>query len=56
LVVRDHVPVETDISTTPSDELDSDADKGVDATTAILPEEKEKFAAAKTSVGRDAAM
>lgn len=52
LVVRDHVPVEeknTRSLDTPNAELESDVEKTADVSTIILPEEKEKFAAAQTT-------
>ncbi|KAI0876806.1 MFS general substrate transporter [Hypoxylon argillaceum] len=52
LVVRDHIPVEeknTGSLDTPNAELESDVEKTADVSTIILPEEKEKFAAAQTT-------
>ncbi|KAI0394694.1 MFS general substrate transporter [Xylariaceae sp. FL0594] len=48
LVVRDHTPVETQKVQESSTELESDTEKSIEATTVILPEEKEKFAVGKT--------
>ncbi|KAI8944414.1 MFS general substrate transporter [Xylaria longipes] len=57
LVVRDHVPVEAksaNDTTIQNAELNSDVEKTAEASVVILPNEKEKFVSAETSVGRAA--
>ncbi|KAI0201428.1 MFS general substrate transporter [Astrocystis sublimbata] len=60
LVVRDHVPVEVkpataaEPATSNNSDLDSDVEKNHIAAVVVSPEEKEKFVAAETSVGRTA--